>query len=40
LREAQLVGETVKEKVKKVALHKIGYYFGLSENELRDLGIF
>lgn len=31
---------TIKEKVKNVLLHEIGHYFGLSEAELRDLGVF
>ncbi len=29
--------EEVKEKVKEVVLHEIGHYFGLSEEELRDI---
>ncbi|MGB9695319.1 MAG: metallopeptidase family protein [Caldisericaceae bacterium] len=32
-------GEDLKEKVRKVVLHEIGHFFGLSETELRDLGI-
>ena len=38
--EAEREGVNIKEKVKSVLLHEIGHYFGLSENELRDLGIF
>ncbi len=29
--------EEVKDKVKEVVLHEIGHYFGLSEEELRDI---
>lgn len=29
--------EEVKEKVREVVLHEIGHYFGLSEEELRDI---
>lgn len=38
--EAEREGINIKEKVKSVLLHEIGHYFGLSEIELRDLGIF
>lgn len=29
--------EEIKEKVREVVLHEIGHYFGLSEEELRDI---
>ena len=32
-------GEGLKEKVRKVVLHEIGHYFGLSESELREMGM-
>jgi len=38
--EAEREGINIKEKVRSVLLHEIGHYFGLSEKELRDLGIF
>lgn len=30
----------ITEKIKTVLLHEIGHYFGLSEEELRNLGMF
>jgi predicted Zn-dependent protease with MMP-like domain len=38
--EAEFEGIDLKEKVKSVLLHEIGHYFGLNEDELRDLGIY
>ena len=38
--EAEREGINIKEKVKSVLLHEIGHYFGLSEGELRDLGVY
>ncbi len=32
-------GEDIKEKLRKVVLHEIGHYFGLSEKELRTMGV-
>ncbi len=32
--------ENLKDKVRKVVLHEIGHYFGLSEEELREKGMF
>ncbi|MCX8094918.1 MAG: metallopeptidase family protein [Caldisericia bacterium] len=31
---------SVKEKIKKVLLHEIGHYLGLSEEKLRELGVY
>ncbi len=39
LNEAKRLGIPLKEKIKKVLMHEIGHYFGLSEAELRELGI-
>ena len=40
LYEAEREGITPKEKIKKVLMHEIGHYFGLSEEELRKRGIY
>ncbi len=37
--EAGRLRMPLKEKIKKVLMHEIGHYFGLSEAELRELGI-
>lgn len=37
--EAGRLRMSLKEKIKKVLMHEIGHYFGLSEAELRELGI-
>ncbi len=37
---ASLENVSVEEKIKKVVLHEIGHYFGMSENELRNLGVY
>ncbi|MEA3313587.1 MAG: metallopeptidase family protein [Caldisericota bacterium] len=39
LHEANRKKIPFKEKVKKVLMHEIGHYFGLSEKELREMGI-
>ncbi len=39
IEEAKRLHMPLKEKVKKVLMHEIGHYFGLSEYELRKLGI-
>jgi predicted Zn-dependent protease with MMP-like domain len=35
----KISGEDLKDKVRKVVLHEIGHYFGLSEEELRAMDI-
>ncbi len=37
--EARRLHMPLKEKIKKVLMHEIGHYFGLSEAELRNLGV-
>ncbi len=37
--EARRLHMPLKEKIKKVLMHEIGHYFGLSESELRNLGV-
>ncbi len=37
--EAKRLHMPLKEKIKKVLMHEIGHYFGLSESELRNLGV-
>ncbi len=37
--EAKRLRMPLKEKIKKVLMHEIGHYFGLSESELRNLGV-
>jgi len=39
LYEAEREGITIKKKIKKVLMHEIGHYFGLSEKELREMGV-
>ena len=39
IHEANRLKVPLKEKIKKVLMHEIGHYFGLSEEELRELGI-
>lgn len=31
---------SIKEKIRKVLLHEIGHYLGLSEERLRELGVY
>lgn len=37
---AKIENIPIKEKVKKVLLHEIGHYLGLSEERLRELGVY
>jgi len=39
IQEANRLKIPLKEKIKKVLMHEIGHYFGLSEQELRELGV-
>lgn len=36
---AKIANEDLREKIRKVILHEIGHYFGLSENELKEMGM-
>ncbi|HDJ99880.1 MAG TPA: metallopeptidase family protein [Firmicutes bacterium] len=38
--EARMENVPLVEKIKNVLYHEIGHYFGLSEEELRKLGVF
>jgi len=38
--EAKMENIPLVEKIKNVLYHEIGHYFGLSEEELRKLGVF
>ena len=38
--EARMENVPLVEKIKNVLYHEIGHYFGLSEEELRRLGVF
>ncbi len=38
--EARMEDVPLVEKIKNVLYHEIGHYFGLSEEELRKLGVF
>ena len=37
---ASMENISIEEKIKKVVLHEIGHYFGMSEEELRNLGVY
>lgn len=37
---ANLEGVSVEEKIRKVVLHEIGHYFGMSEDDLKRLGVY
>ncbi len=37
---ASMENISIEEKIKKVVLHEIGHYFGMSEDELRNLGVY
>jgi len=37
---ANLEGIAIEEKIRKVALHEIGHYFGMGEDDLRRLGVY
>ena len=39
VQQAKRLNVPLKEKVKKVLMHEIGHYFGLTEGELRKMGI-
>jgi predicted Zn-dependent protease with MMP-like domain len=39
MQQAKILNMPLKEKVKKVLMHEIGHYFGLTEGELREMGI-
>ncbi len=39
IEQSERLGIPLKEKIKKVLMHEIGHYFGLSEEELREMGI-
>ncbi len=40
LKEAALMNIPLRKKIKNVLLHEIGHYFGMSEEELRKMGVF
>ncbi len=37
---SKLEGEDFREKIRKVVLHEIGHFFGLSEEEIREKGVY
>lgn len=37
---AELENIPIKDKIRKVLLHEIGHYLGLSEERLRELGVY
>ena len=39
IQQAKMLNMPLKEKIKKVLMHEIGHYFGLTESELREMGI-
>ena len=39
VQQSKRLNVPLKEKVKKVLMHEIGHYFGLTEGELRKMGI-
>ncbi len=38
MQQAKMLNIPLKEKIKKVLMHEIGHYFGLTESELREMG--
>ncbi len=39
IQQSVMLNMPLKEKIKKVLMHEIGHYFGLTEGELREMGI-